>query len=216
MNFDEIQQAWQSPQNQPSAAQLQTEKMKFLTDLKRRRRGAVLFMGSVFVVLLFFTVRIVFQVLRPDPSMARIDLQQEWGVILLLALPWACLILWFRRYRRHRAQHEDCDRSIGASLRALLDENRLAREQQKWAARINGAMLVLIPLLVYQLRAAGKAGDEILLPAFVLLPVLLLCLHAGMAWYHRRTLLPRKRELEALLAAYGGDESAPPAAAPQT
>lgn len=208
MNFDEIQQAWQSPQNQPSVAQLESAKVKFLSDLKRRRRGTVLFMGWVFLVMAVFTWKVVSHLLWPDPSKDPIHLEHEWGVLLLFALPWLGLILLYRQYRRHRARHQNCGRSIGDSLRALLDENRLARQQKKWSARIGAALLVLMPLQVYQLRAAGKAGDEILMPAFVLLPALLLGIYAGMAWYDRHTLLPRQRELEALLASYGEAEPA--------
>ena len=213
MNFDEIQQTWLSPQNQPSAAQLETDKMKFLAELTRRRRGSVLFMGWILLVLGFLTTKVLIQLFWPDPSIDRIDLKQEWGVLLLFALPWLGLILFYRQYRRHRTQYQNGDRSIGDSLRALLDENQIAQAQGKWVARLNGAMLVLVPLLVYQLRAAGKAGDEILVPAFVLLPALLLGIHAAMRWHRRHRLQPRQRQLEALLAAYG--ESGPSDLRPQ-
>ena len=75
-------------------------------------------------------------------------------------------------------------------------------ERYKWVGRLNAGMLLLMPLLVYQLRAAGKAGDEILVPAFVLLPVLLLGIFLAMRWHQRRVLLPRRREMEALLSTY--------------
>jgi hypothetical protein len=32
-------------------------------------------------------------------------------------------------------------------------------------------MLLLMPVIVRQLQASGKAGDEIVVPAFVVLPV---------------------------------------------
>jgi hypothetical protein len=63
-------------------------------------------------------------------------------------------------------------------------------------------MLLMMPLIVYQLRTVGKAGDEIVVPAFVMLPVLIVCIHGGLWWHRRRVLLPRKRELEALLTTY--------------
>ena len=207
MNFDDIQKTWHSPQNRPSAAQLENEKMKFLTDLRRRHCGAVFFMLWILAVLTFLTGKVVFHLLWPDPSMDTIDFTREWSIVPLFALPWLCLFVFFRKYRRHRAQHANYERSISASVRALLDENRLARERQKWAALLSGTMLLLMPLIVYQLRAVGKAGDEILVPAFVILPAFMLCVFLGMIWHHRRTLLPRKRELEALRAAYGEDES---------
>ena len=205
MNFDDIQKTWQSPQNQPSAAQLEQDKMNFLTDLRKRNRGTVLFMLWILGVLLFLTAKIVLHIAWPDPAKDAIDLSREWSVIPLFALPWLCLLAFFRKYRRHRAAHPDYARSISASVRALLDENHLARERQKWAALLSGVMLLLMPLIVHQLRAVGKAGDEILVPAFVLLPALMLCIFLGMLWHQRRVLLPRKRQLEDLLASYGDE-----------
>ena len=144
----------------------------------------------------------------PDPTMDRIEPAREWGFLLLLALPWACLFLFFRRYRQYRARHAGFAQSISASLRALLDENRIARERQKWVAGLWALIMVLMPLLVHQLRAAGKAGDEILIPAFVLLPLLMLGVSGWMLWRDRRVLGPRQRHLESLLASYDG--AAPP------
>ncbi len=202
MNFDDIQKTWQSPHNRPSAAQLEKDKMKFLTDLRRRNRSAVVFMWVIAAVLTFITGEVLFHLLWPDPSMDTIDLSREWSVVPLLALPWFCIAIFFRKYRRYRGRHPLSEGSISASLRALLDENRLARERHKWAAIAGGVMLVLMPLIVYQLRAAGKAGDEILVPAFVILPAIMLCVFLGAAWHQRRVLDPRKRELEALLQTY--------------
>jgi len=205
MNFDDIQKTWQSPHNRPSAAQLEKDKMKFLTDLRKRNRGAVFFMLWILGVLLVITGSAFLHLLWPDSAKDAIDLTREWSIVPLLALPWFCLLVFFEKYRRYRAAHPNYEHSISASVRALLDENRLARDRQKWAAALSGVMLLLMPLIVHQLRAVGKAGDEILVPAFVLLPALMLCIFLGMLWQQRRVLLPRKRELEALLATYRED-----------
>lgn len=209
MKPDDLDHLWRSPLNQPSAAQLEQNKMKFLTDLRRRHRGAVIFMIWILMVMSFITGKVVVQLIWPDPAMDRIDPAREWGFLLLLALPWACLFLFFRRYRQHRARHADFAQSISASLRALLDENRIARDRQKWVAWLWAFMMGLMPLVVHQLRAAGKAGDEILVPAFVLLPLLMLAVFGWMLWRDRQILGPRQRHLESLLASYDG--AAPPA-----
>jgi hypothetical protein len=67
---------------------------------------------------------------------------------------------------------------------------------------LHGLVLLVLPVVVLQLRAAGKAGDEILVPALVLWPLLAAGIGGALLYYHRRRLLPRKRQLEALLAAY--------------
>jgi hypothetical protein len=115
------------------------------------------------------------------------------------------LLVFFRKYRRYRSANVNAEGSISASIRALLDENRLERERQKWAGLLAGAALLLMPLIVYQLRAVGKAGDEILVPAFVMFPALMICIHGSLWWYRHRVLNPRRRELESLLAAYVED-----------
>ena len=204
MKPDDLDHLWRSPHNQPSAAQLEQNKMKFLTDLRRRHRWSVVFMIWILVVMTFITGKVVVQLIWPDPSMDRIDPAREWGLVPLFALPWACLIIFFRHYRQHRARHADFAQSISASLRALLDENRIARERQKWVAGLWALMMVLMPLMVHQLRAAGKAGDEILVPAFVLLPLLMLGVFGGMWWRDRQILGPRQGHLETLLAGYDG------------
>ena len=88
-------------------------------------------------------------------------------------------------------------------MRALLDENRLSRTRLKLIAALNGVMLLVMPFIVVQLRAAGKAGDEILMPAFVLFPALMVFVFVVLLLRYRRTLLPQKRELETLLESYG-------------
>lgn len=120
----------------------------------------------------------------------------------LCLLPLVALGIFWRNHLWHRSSHADPGRSISASLRALLDENRLARSRVKVVSSLYGLMLVLLPLIVFQLRAVGKAGDEILVPAFVLFPALVIGLFIGITRYDRRRLQPRQRELEALLRSY--------------
>jgi hypothetical protein len=58
--------------------------------------------------------------------------------------------------------------------------------------------------LVHQLRAVGKAGDEILLPAYVIWPVYVALMVVWFSWCYFRRLLPKKRQLEALAQSYEG------------
>ncbi len=203
MNFDDIQKTWRSPHNQPSAAQLEKDKMKFLNDLRKRHRGEIIFMIWILVVLTVLTGGLVLHLVRPDPAKPPTDLAREWGSLALLALPWLCLGVFYKKFREHRARHDRPERSIRASVEALLDDSRVESERYKWVGRLCAAVVLVMPLCVYQLRAAGKAGDEILVPAFVVLPTLMLGIFVALRVYQRRVLLPRQRELEALLATYG-------------
>jgi hypothetical protein len=202
MNFADIEHAWRSPHNRPTPAELEQQKMKFTADLRRRHRGFYFFILPVFAALIFFTGKIVFHVLWPDPAHDRVDFSREWGVLPVAALPWAAALLFAWQYRRHRAQHENYERSIAASARALLDENRLSRTRLKIVGLMHALFLAVIPIVVYQLRAVEKAGDEILLPAFVLWPLIAIGIGATLIYHYRRKLQPEQRELEALLKSY--------------
>lgn len=204
MNFADIENAWRSPHNRPSPAEKEQHYMKLITDLRRRRRGFALHLGLVLTFLTVVTVPILRHVIAPDPALNRIDFAREWGAFVLLALPWIAAIVFVRQLWRHHVGHADYDRSIRASVRALLDENRLSRTRVKVVALLHGLVLIVLPVVVYQLRMAGKAGSEILVPAFVLWPLMAAGIGGGLLYHYRRKLLPRKRELEALLSAYEG------------
>jgi hypothetical protein len=202
MNFADIETAWRSPQNRPNPAELEQQKMKLIADLQTRRRRTAIFIGVVFLLLCLITGKLALHLIWPRAGLDRIDLSREWGSLLVFALPWFAAFFFLREYRRHRKQHANYERSIAEGVRALLDENRLARNRVKVTAALHGLLLVLLPIVVYQLRAAGKAGDEILLPAFVGWPLIGSGILIGMLYGYRRKLLPRKLELEQLLKSY--------------
>ena len=202
MNFDDIQKTWQSPHNRPDTAQLEKDKMKFVTDLRRRRRGNLLFLALVFALILFWTVKLGLHIILPDPASKAVDLRREWGVLPFFALPWLGWLYMVRLHWRQHVRHPNYDRSIGASVNALLDENSSERRRYKVIAGLLVASAVMLPLIVYQLRSVGKAGDEILIPALVIYPAYVVGVLIWSAVYYRRKLLPRKRELETLLAGY--------------
>ena len=207
MNFDDIQKTWRSPLNQPSAAQLEKDKMKFVSDLKRRHRGNLLLLGLVFALLLFITGKIVLHVLMPDPQLAKVDLRREWTIIPFFALPWIGWLVLVHLYRRHRRQHPDYAKSIAATVAGLLDENQMERTRYKVIAALLVVSALVLPAVIAQLRAVGKVGDEIVVPAYAIYPAYVVFVLIWAAVHYRRKLLPRKRELEALLATYADTSS---------
>lgn len=176
--------------------------MQFVTDLKKRHRGIATLLAMVGSALLVITGKFALDLIWPDGGVDKVDFAREWAIVPFLALPWVGWFMLLRQYRTHRTRHPDYEVSIGASVRALLDENRLERARYKVIACLQGAMLLALPLVVYQLRVVGKAGDEILVPAFVLFPAIIIGIFVASTWRYRTELLPRKRELETLLASY--------------
>lgn len=202
MNFADIENTWRSPHNRPDPATLDQMKNAFIAEHDRRRRGQKLFLFWLGTVLTFLTLRFAVQLFRPDPLKPGIDLAREWGAVLLLLLPWGALVVLARRLSRHDREHGHPAPTLAASVRALLDEVRASRARLRIVAWLHGATLLVLPLVAYQLRAVGKAGDEILVPVFVLWPLIAAGILFGLWRYNRRTLQPREHELEALLKSY--------------
>jgi hypothetical protein len=202
MNFADLETVWRSPHNRPTAAQLEKQKMEFLADLRRRRRGNLRFLVLSGLPLVLFTILTVRHIIAPEPDHTPVDLRREWAIIPLYTLPWIAWLYIVRLHFRQGAQHRQAGASISASVAALLDENHGERKRYKFVGTLLVLSTLVLPLIVHQLRVVGKAGDEILLPGFVLAPALLLGIALGMAVHYRRRLLPRKQELETLLATY--------------
>ena len=131
----------------------------------------------------------------------QIDFAREWGAVLFLLLPWVGVIAIARHLSRHDREH-GAARTIADGLRALLAENRVSRLRLRIAAGLHLAALFMLPVVVHQLRAMNKTKDEILLPAFVLWPLIAAGILAALWRHDRRKLEPRRRELEELLKSY--------------
>lgn len=201
MSYDELERAWRSPRNRPTPADLAADRQRFTEELDRKRRGVKLFLFVVFAVLTGFTVRVLAAALWPAQG-REIDVAREWAPLLFLALPWLGAIFLARRVARHEREHGHPERSLADSVRALLDENHVSRARLRVVATLHAVMLVTLPLVVWQLRAVGKAGDEIVLPAFVGWPLIAAAILVAMWWHDRRKLVPRQHQLEQLLRDY--------------
>jgi hypothetical protein len=202
MNFEQIKSMWRSPHNQPSATELEQHKMKLVTELKRRHRASRGLLGITALPLLFITYKITRHFLSPDPTHTPVDWEREWAVLPFLVLPWLGWFVMLRLYLRHQRRHPDYEGSIRASVAASLDENRTERIRYGVLAGMLFASIPLLMVVVHQLRAVGKAGDEILLPAFVIWPAYVAMLVPWFGWHYFRRLLPRKRQLEELAQSY--------------
>jgi hypothetical protein len=202
MNFADIEKTWQSAANRPAADQLEKQKMKIIDELRRSRRAqrGLLWVSAIPLVLI--TARLVLHALWPDPALDRLDLAREWVIVPFFLLPWIGWFLIWRSQRQHEARHGGYAQSIQASVTALLDQNRREGLRSRVVAALLLISLPLIGGVVWQLRAVGKVGDEILIPAFVIYPAYVTLMVGWISWEHARKTLPRRKELEGLLADY--------------
>lgn len=202
MNFADLEKMWHSPLNRADPSALEHLKIEFVADHDRRRRNQKRFLFLVAAVLTFLTLRFLGFALRPETVPSGFNPAREWGAVLLLLLPWGGAAFLARQLSRHDRTHGEPAPSLAGSVRALLAENRMSRTRLKAMAWLHGATLLALPVVVYQLRATGKAGDEILVPAFVIWPLIAAGIFLGLWWHDRRKLQPRQHQLEALLQSY--------------
>ncbi len=197
MSYDELEEAWRSPRNTIEVGILAAAQQGFLTDLARRRRGTRVFLTLTLGALTLLTARVAVSA-WPQEGVPLIGLTRDWASLLFLTLPWLGVGLLIRRALRHERAHPAPGMSVRDALLALRDETAMARTRLKIVAGLHGATLALLPLVVWQLRATGKAGDEILWPAFVGWPLIAVAILAALWWYDRSRLQPRQRQLVAL------------------
>jgi hypothetical protein len=200
MNFADLEKTWRSPLNRPDPAALELMKQSFLAEHDRRRQAGKRFLFIVVGVLTVITLRFLGVALWLRGS-GQVDFAREWGAVLFLLIPWVGIVIIARHLARHDREHGRAG-TIADGIRALLAENRVSRLRLRVVAGLHGAGLLILPVVVYQLRAVGKAGDEILVPAFVLWPLIVAGILSAMWWHDRRKLAPRRRELESLLKSY--------------
>lgn len=205
MNFDDIQKTWQSPHNRPDRGELDQLKMNMITDLRKRRRSHLGLLVITLLPLLFVTFKIAHHLIAPNPALDPVDLSREWAIVPFFLLPWVGWLILARVQRSHHRNHAHYDRSLQASVAALLDENRVERLRYRLVTALMILSVPALAIVVCQLRSVGKTGDEILLPAFVIYPLYVLIVIFWSGYHHRRKTLPRQRELESLMAQYGAN-----------
>ena len=197
MNSADLERAWRSPRNSADPAALARAGDRLFADLERRRRARRLFLALVLGALTLLSVRVALATF-PRAGGPTIDPGRDWASLVFLALPWIGFIVLTRQMLRHERGHRQAEATIGDTVRGLLDENATARAGLRVTAGLLGATVLLLPVVVWRLRATGKAGDEILWPAFLGWPLLAGALLTALWWQDRHRLLPRRRHLEAL------------------
>lgn len=204
MNFAEIERLWRSHINQPTPAQIEKEKVNFEHELRRRRRGDIALIAIVAGLLAFQIGTLIHHQIARQPGSSTWDIGREWGALVFLLLVcgmWGWLVCSHLSQRR---RYPPGVRSISETLDALLEENRSQLRRYRLGAVFFALSVPLVGVVVMQLRAVGKAGDEILFPALVIYPLYVCALIAYGRWHYVKRLLPRQEALSTALRSYGG------------
>lgn len=193
MNFDELQQDWNSPRNN-----LPTEQQRALAEKVSRqmirRRFQTFWLVHTFVWLTLITGLAIVMIATGRTSPA-----QEWGLFPLLIVPWGFAIHLLRRYRKPTAPATCGELPVSDSLSAALASNRTAQSHSKW---IGSLYLVLTPLLglaMQQLHATGKVSSRELTSMAVFFGATLLFYGVIIAARYFGCLRPQQEQLEDLL-----------------
>ena len=137
------------------------------------------------------------------------DLQREWGAIVFLLLPIGVAAMFVRGFIRHRREHPRYDLSILDGLRALIDENRLARARLRVSMSVLTVAMALVPVMTYQLQLVGKQRPHEAASMLVVFGVAYVVAMAWQLWKYRRKLLPENSRLQELFKSYEQVSRAP-------
>ncbi|HAB19132.1 MAG TPA: hypothetical protein PLX89_16320 [Verrucomicrobiota bacterium] len=194
MNFDELQQVWNSPRNHLPMAQQRALVETFSRQMIRRRRFQTFWLIHTFVGLTLITGLASVMIATGKTSSA-----QEWGLIPLLLVPWAFAVHLLRRYRQPAAPTARGELPVSESLSLALESNQTAQSQSKWVGALYLVMTPLLGLAMQQLHAAGKVSSRELVSMAVFFGATLLFCGAIIAARHFGRLRPQQKQLEGLL-----------------
>jgi hypothetical protein len=195
MNLNEMQNVWNSPQNNLPTAEQQRLAQKFGRQMIRRRRFQTVWLVNTFVWLTIITVLAIRMVIT-----GKVQLSQEWGLVPLLIVPWGFAIHFLRRHLKPLAPIARGEITIVESLRAARASNRETRSHLKLVGVLYVVIILPLGMAMRQLHAAGKVSErELTSMAWFFGGVLLVCT-MGVAIRYFAQLLPQQKRLDGLLA----------------
>lgn len=199
MDFETLQQLWGGAGNRPDPQRTRQLMETMMEDLKARRRRLALFVAALALGLMAWT-GIAAYGLATRPG--GLNLAREGGAVLLLALSWLALAVIELWRRRHGSAHPDPYATAPATLRALADENAMARRRVKFMAVMVGLGLVAISAALVQAEAAGRMSWENVASAGLVMGLVLALVWGGILLNYVRRLRPEAGRLRELLDDY--------------
>lgn len=204
MDFERLERVWRSDANTLDAAAAAYLKEEIMDTLKRRRESFRTLTGLVGLALVLWTAKIAYDVvMQPFPF----DPVREWGALLLVVAPWACLIAVTAGFRRHLRDHPNPYASVPATLRALIDENGTTRRRVRWLAWAMAAFIGLMALVLYQLVEVGKMSMSDVAQGSLMFGIVFAAVWALIATHYLCRLRPEAARLQRLAQSYddGGE-----------
>jgi MFS family permease len=198
MTFDDLVPAWSSASNSPDPAQVDRYKASVVKRLTKDHRDFLWHVGMAAAMTIFLAGRFTEYLIRGGAF----DLRHEWASIVFLLLPIGVAAVFLRGFIQHRRRHPRYDLSIVAALRAMLDENRLARLRLRVSMGVLTVAMALMPLMTYQLQLAGKQRPHEAASMLAVFGAAYVLAMGWQVWRYRRKLLPENARLQHLFESY--------------
>jgi hypothetical protein len=195
MNFDEIQNAWNSPSNNLPTEQQRQLAERFTRQMKRRRRFQILWLANTFVSLTVITALAIRTI-----AAGKVQPAQEWGLFPLLIIPWAFAIYFLRQHRKASAATKSGELSVFDAFRAALTSNRSSQSHLRWIGALYVIVIPVLMLTMRQLHQVGKVSERELTSMAAFFGIALLAGGTGIALRYFAALRPQEKKLDALLA----------------
>lgn len=199
MDFERLERAWRSPANSPADAAVAYLTEETMQTLKARRRQFHTLTAIAGIALLLWTGRIVWAwFTEPFPF----DIGREWGAVAMLVLPWIALFAARAGFARHLAAYPDPDASMPDALRALIDENRLARRRVGFMALMMALGVGALAVALGQLVEVGKMTPDNVRDGAILFGAVFAVVWGWIGVNYFTRLKPEGERLQRLLGEY--------------
>ncbi len=197
MNLDDLQKIWNSSGNQPSPADCARMTDRFARTLLRKRRFQAAWLGWTFFSLISITGFVGWLILGTD----KVDLKMEWGVVTLLAVPWAFAFHFLRQHLGAGTPSHQGDAAIVDALRTAREAIRTERRNLKLIGILYLIIVPWLALTIFQLHAAEKMTSSELLSLSIVMAGVLVLSAVGI-FLKGRHLLPQQEQLDSVLAQF--------------
>ena len=199
MDFERLERAWRSPANTPAEAAAAYLVEETMQTLKQRRRSFHTITAIAGIALLAWTGRIAWDWFgNPFPF----DLAAEWGAVAMLVLPWIALVIVRAQFAKHLNAYPDPDASMPDALRALIDENRMARRRVVIMAVMMVLGVAALAVALGQLVEVGKMTPQNVRDGAMLFGAVFAVVWGWIGVNYFTRLKPEGERLDRLLAEY--------------
>lgn len=195
MNFNDLQNAWNSDGNEPTPSQREKLSKQIAASLRRQHRNQLIWLVWTFFLLTVmtgFVGWIIFGTNKVNPA-------NEWAVLPLMLIPWSVAILFLKRFFKPAGPLCRGDVAITEALAAAAAANRAAQSRLKIVGVMYAVSIPVLACAMWQLHGVGKTSSRELVSMTIFFGTVLSVCAIGVFVRYRFRLVPQQKHLESLL-----------------